>query len=67
MLCSESDLSVFVQYIALYHDTLATAWPTNKNKVFWDRCDVAVAKTYGLQKRAGKHALFIVYVLFTCI
>ena len=30
----ESELAAMVQYIALYHDTQATAWPTHKNTKF---------------------------------
>ena len=31
---SESELAAMVQYIALYHDTQATAYPTHKNTKF---------------------------------
>ena len=53
---SESELAATVQYIALYHDTQATEWPTHKNPKFWEGCAKAVAETSGLPKRAGKYA-----------
>ncbi|XP_028390727.1 uncharacterized protein LOC114515634 [Dendronephthya gigantea] len=49
---SDKELSAFVQFVALYHDSSKSVWPTHKDMVFWGKFAAAIAESTGLPSRS---------------